>query len=117
MNAMNFAPGYLVVRFFYRIFEFLRHWYVKSIRWYSNAVLDRLQDIDRSLAWRITFKNLFEPLYKDYSIIGYFFGFLFRLFRLIMGGLIYIVIFALALVFYLAWLALPAYLVFRVIHP
>ena len=108
---MNFALVYLGQRFFYRVTEFLRHWYVKSARMYSNWVLDKLEDLDYYLAWRITFKNLFQPLYKDYSIIGYVLGFLFRSGRLFVAGLIYVFIFILAIGLYLLWLALPIYLV------
>lgn len=114
---MNFALGYLVARFFYRIFEFLRHWYVRSVRWYSNIVINKLEDLDYYLAWRITLKNLFQPLYKDFSVIGYTLGFIFRFFRLLMGGIIYAAIFLVALLFYMAWLALPPYLLYRVIYP
>lgn len=114
---MNFALGYLVARFFYRIFEFIRHWYVKSGRWYSNFVLDRLERLDRFLAWRITLKNIFQPLYKDYTTIGYVLGFLFRFLRIILGGVVYILVFALALAIYAAWLALPPYMLFRIATP
>ena len=55
---MNFALVYLLERFFHRIFEFLRHWYVKSGRMYSSWFLDQLEEVDYYLAWRITFKNL-----------------------------------------------------------
>jgi len=107
---MNFAPGYLIQRFFYRIFEFLRHWYVKSFRIYSNFVIDKLEDIDYYLAWRVTLKNLFQPLYKDYSIIGYVLGFFFRFWRLLIGTIIYAFIFIIAIGLYIIWLLIPPYL-------
>ena len=104
---------YLVKRFFYRIFDFLRHWYVKSVKIYSNFVLDQLQKIDRVLAWRVNAKNMFQPLYKDYSIIGYIMGFILRFLRLIGTGLIYVFVFVFAVLVYLIWLAIPIFIVWK----
>lgn len=98
---------YLIRRFFYRIFDFLRHWYVKSLKIYSNFVLDELVKIDRVLAWRVNLRYLFQPLYKDYSVIGYGLGFILRFLRLVGTGLIYLFIFALAILIYLVWLLIP----------
>jgi hypothetical protein len=110
----SFALGYLAQRFAYRIGDFLRHWYVKSVRVYGGWVLDVFTDIDYTLAWRITAKNLFQPLYRDFSIIGYLFGFLFRGGRLIIGSCAYMMLGALALAAYLAWLLLPPFLLYKV---
>jgi hypothetical protein len=109
----SFALGYLALRFVYRIGEFLRHWYVKSMRMYWNWVLNGLAEIDQVLAWRITAKNLFQPLYKDYSAIGYVWGFLFRFIRLVFASGVYVVVFSMAGLCYLAWLLVPPFLVLR----
>ncbi len=111
---MESASAYLFRRFFYRIIEFLRHWYVESVRIYFNFVLNQLQAIDYSFAWKITLKNLFKPLYKDYSVIGYVLGFIFRVLRLFVSTIIYGFIFVFAAAVYVAWLALPVFLIFKV---
>jgi hypothetical protein len=107
---MNISFVYVVGRFFYRIADFLRHWYIKSAYMYYDFVVNRLRKMDYVLAWRITAKNLFEPLYGDYSFIGHIMGFIFRSTRLLMASLIYIVVFMCAIVAYLVWLAIPIYL-------
>ena len=115
-KSMHFALSYLAHRFLYRIVEFLRHWYVKSVRIYSDFVLNVLGRIDYYLAWKITLKYLFQPLYKDYSLIGYILGFLFRSGRLITASIIYGVLFFIAVGLYLFWLLIPIiliYLIFR----
>lgn len=108
------ALVYLVKRFFYRIFDFLRHWYVKSAKVYSNFVLDQLQKIDRVLAWRVNARYIFQPLYKDYSITGRVLGFILRIARLIVTGVVYIFIFAFAIFVYLVWLAIPILIIWKV---
>lgn len=104
---MNTAPSYLFKRFFYRIKEFLRHWYVKSARLYWHFVISKLEKLDYTLAWKITIKNLFNPLYKDYSIIGYVLGFVFRLFRLLFSSAIYAAIFIFAASLFIIWALIP----------
>lgn len=105
---------YLGYRFAYRIVEFLRHWYARSMRRYANFVIDRLQKLDYTLAWKITLKNLFQPLYKDYSLIGYALGFIFRAGRLALASIVYLIIFFIAIAVYIVWLLIPAYLAARV---
>lgn len=111
---MQTTIPYLLGRALYRIKEFLRHWYVKSVRIYGNFALDQFEKADKVLAWKITARHLFQPLYKDYSLIGYMLGFLFRFLRLLIASAVYAVMFAVALFFYLVWLLLPAYIVFRI---
>jgi len=110
----NFALSYLVQRFIYRIVEFLRHWYVKSVKIYSNFVLNILSRIDYYLAWKITLKYLFQPLYKDYSLIGYILGFIFRLGRLTIASVVYGILFFIAVGLYLLWFIVPIYLIYLV---
>ncbi len=104
---MNFSVVYLVERFIYRIFEFLRHWYVRSARIYSNFILTKFERLDRRLALVVTLKNLFQPLYKDYTIIGYIIGFIFRSIRIIVASVVYIIFFSVAAIVYLIWLVVP----------
>lgn len=118
MNPMgDTALVYVVERFFYRLIEFLRHWYVKSGRLYSNFVLNQLERLDYYLAWKITAQHLFKPLYKDYSVIGYTMGIFLRLVRLAVASAVYAVVFCFALAVYLLWLLIPVYLVFKAVVP
>lgn len=105
---------FIFERVFYRLTEFLRHWYVKSLKIYSNFIIDRLNQMDRFFAWRITLKNFFKPLYGDYSIIGYAMGFVFRSLRLVIATIFYGFVFFIAVVLYLIWLVLPVYALWRV---
>ena len=106
---------YLGERFLYRIVEFLRHWYIKSGKIYSNFVLDKLSQIDEVFALKITWRHLFEPLFNDYSIIGHVLGFIFRALRLIIASAVYLLVFAFAISGYLIWLLIPPAIVWRFI--
>lgn len=110
------AAAYLVQYFLYRLKAFFHHWYVDSFFFFSHQYISVLEEFDRILAWRVTLKNIFQPLYKDFSPIGYIFGFIFRFFRLIIGGFIYLCLFVLAAAIFLIWLLLPAYIIFRIFY-
>lgn len=112
----SMALVYLIRRFFFRIVEFLRHWYVKSFKIYSNFVFDQLQKMDRTLAWRVNVRYLFQPLYKDYSIIGYVLGFILRISRLLGISAIYLVIFLFVIAVYVVWLMIPIAIILRIFY-
>lgn len=82
---------------------------------YSGWVVDRLEEMDYYIAWRETIRHFFEPLYKDYSIIGRFLGVIFRTGRLLVGTVIYVIVFFFVAAAYLIWLLIPPYCVFRIL--
>jgi hypothetical protein len=112
----DFAPGYLLYRFFYRIFDFGRHWYVHGSRMIAHQFISTLESADKSFAVKITLTHFFEPLYKDYSIIGRILGFIFRLARVAVGLVVYVVIAAIFAVAYIVWVLVPPALVFFLIR-
>lgn len=113
---MEFAPVYLLQRAWYRFVDFFHHWYVDGSRAIGHRFVTALERADRSLAVRVTFLHFFEPLYKDYTVVGRILGVIFRTFRILIGLAVYAVIVALFLLFYLAWLAVPAVIIFNVIR-
>lgn len=106
---------YLFKRFIYRLKEFFRHWYIKSFFIYANFVVSLLERLDRVFAFKITLRFLFQPLYGDYSVLGYLLGFIFRSGRLIVGGLVYLIVIMAAVAAYLLWLAILPYIIYRII--
>jgi len=110
---MTLIP-YLFIRLVYRLTEFLRHWYLDSFKIYSHFIISLLEKFDRKLAFKVTIKYLFQPLYQDQTLIGYILGFFFRTARLIIGGIIYILIIAVAIFIYLAWLAVLPYIIYKI---
>lgn len=105
--------AYLARRFVYRITEFFRHWYVKSVRIYLNFVINIFQAVDRYFAWKVTLHFIFHPLYGDYTIVGYTLGFIFRVLRLTVALIVYAVMFFIAVVLYAIWVIIPPYLILR----
>lgn len=77
-------------------------------------MLDILSDIDRKLAWKVTLRHFFEPLYQDYSLIGRMLGFVFRSLRLAGGLFIYAIVFSVAIGLYVVWVLIIPYLLLRV---
>lgn len=108
---------YVVRQAAYRLAEFFRHWYVKSARIYFNFVLDRFERLDYFFAWRITARHIFDPLYRDYSLVGYVLGFFFRTFRLLVASVVYVLVAAFALACYVVWLLLPPLLLLLAFAP
>jgi hypothetical protein len=74
-----------------------------------------LEKFDRKLAFKVTVKHLFHPLYQDQTLIGYTLGFFFRTARLMSGGIIYIIIIAVAIFIYLAWLMVLPFIIYKIL--
>lgn len=108
------TDSYFQILIFF-IQDFLNWWYIKMpVR--HLRILARLSVIvDDNLSISILFKNFFVPWHRDYSMIGYFFGFIIKILYLPIAFVIYIT----AMIFYIAiiliWLILPiATIVFTV---
>lgn len=111
----DFALGYLAHRFFYRIFDFFYHWYYSGSRAIAHKFMTTIADIDKSIAIKVTLQHFFEPLYKDYSIIGRILGVVFRTGRILIGLLIYIVMTIIFLALFLVWIVIPPAIIFYLI--
>jgi|GEM_PF-199350 len=113
---VSFSLIYLIQRFFYRIYEFMRHWYIGGFLKVVHRTLSFLEILDRRLALKITLRYLFRPLYQDYTVLGYILGFIFRSARVAIAGFVYLIVILIALAVYLAWAAFPAYLVYKIFN-
>ncbi len=109
---MDFSVVYVVWRVLYRFLDFFYHWYVDGSRAIGRRFMATLTRADRSFAVAITPRHFFEPLYKDYSIIGRILGIIFRSARVAIGAVCYFFLVLVFAVIYLIWLAIPAVIIF-----
>ncbi|MGC9046659.1 MAG: hypothetical protein ACP5IC_00880 [Minisyncoccia bacterium] len=107
---------FLVIAYgiYHRFQEFLRNWYIKSFYLFFGKIINLLQTLDKTFAVKINFKFLLYPLYGDYSIVGRILGFLFRVFKIVSGIIIYGLIILLAAFVYILWLMTPIYFLYRI---
>jgi hypothetical protein len=109
---MDFSVIYLARRFVYRFLDFFHHWYIDGSRVIGRHFMATITAADQSLAVAITLRHFFEPLYKDYSIIGRILGVVFRTGRVLIGGVLYIILALVYAIAYLLWIAIPAVILF-----
>lgn len=107
---MDFAGTYLIQRFFYRILDFFHHWYIDGSYAIGRIFMATIAGADRSLALRVTIHHFFEPLYKDYTVIGRILGVVFRSCRVMIGLLAYVVLTIIFVGIYLIWIAIPVFI-------
>lgn len=81
---------------------------------YGRFVGARLEDIDQTIALKVTWRNIFQPLYQEYNAIGYVLGFIFRSIRLVIGGVLYGVVLVIAAAAYLVWAGIPVYIILKI---
>ena len=112
---MASALVYLGNRFFYRLGEFLRHWYKDGFFFFFRRLIDFLEWLDRYFAMEVALRYLFQPLYQNYTFIGYVLGFIFRSVRLVAGGFVYLFVILIWLGLYLGWAAIPIYILYKIL--
>lgn len=91
----------------YRVLDFFHHWYVDGSRVLVHKFVSILEEVDKSMAIRLTLKYFFQPLYKDYTIVGRILGVVFRSGRILIGSVFYLFIGVVFLAIYLIWLLIP----------
>jgi hypothetical protein len=111
---MDFSFVYLAQRLLSRFLDFFHHWYVDGSRAIGRHFMATMRSIDQSFAVAITLRHFFEPLYKDYSIVGRIMGIFFRTLRVIIGGIFYIFLTLIFAATYITWIAVPAVILFYV---
>lgn len=116
---MQYSDISLVYIFNYtahRLFGFLKHWYVDGFLQAVDWTLHVFERMDRSIALRITVKNWLQPLYQDYTIIGYVWGFIFRTARILIGLMVYGAVLAIAAALFLLWISLPILTIYQIFN-
>jgi len=94
--------------------RFLSHWYILVFYSYWNNVARFMAILDRYFSFKVTLLNLFNPLYQDYTFLGYMLGIFFRVIRLMVGGVVYVVVLSIVFALYLVWVSIPLILVIKV---
>ena len=116
MEITNVSLVYILTHLGKRVLDFFRHWYIdgflRSVDW-TLSILERL---DKKFAVRITVKNWLQPLYQDYSFIGYIWGFIFRTIRISIGLIVYFIFLCLALSLFILWAAAPLLVIYKIIN-
>jgi hypothetical protein len=115
MDLMNISLMYILERFAFRIYYFLYHWYVRGFRKAANWTLNYLEALDYKFALKINLKNIFQPLYQDYSFVGHVMGFVLRSLRILIAAIIYVAIVIISAVIFLAWAAVPLFAIYQII--
>lgn len=114
---------YLVHRLVFRVTSFFHHWYIHGGRLIGHKLINVLENLDKTFALRITLTHLFQPLYKDYTIVGRIVGPIFRMGRVIIASLIYFVVIIFFLLIFIFWFSIPPLIIlyiffdFRAVNP
>ena len=104
---MQFSLIYVIQRFFYRLGDFFHNWYVHGSRNFTHYFISVLESVDRTVALKVTLKYFFQPLYKDYTVLGRILGVVFRSGRVLVGVTVYAVLTVIFISIYAVWIILP----------
>ena len=115
MDYLGVSVIYILNRFFFWVYYFGYHWYIRGFRKFFNWVVSRLEKRDYKLALRINLQNIFQPLYQDYSFLGYVLGFFLRSIRITIASFFYLVFLLFCGFIFLIWMAIPLFCIYKII--
>lgn len=107
----TFALSYLVQLALSRVSGFFVHWYGDGTRAFLRSYRTASDSLESVVASRAMLHLLLRPLYGDYSIVGRIIGPIFRLGRLLLGGVAHAAIATMFFVVWFLWAALPLALI------
>lgn len=111
MNIINIIK----VIFLEDLIEFLDFYFHHFPKNLIRNFFDKIFILDYTLKLKTNIRNIKEPLYGDYSIVGYSVSIPYRFFSILIALLVYFFIFLFYLIFLLIWLIFPLLLIFRLI--
>ena len=114
MSYLDVSLLYIITHLGRRISDFFRHWYIDGFLRSVDWVLSILEKLDKRFAVRITAKNWLQPLYQDYTVIGYIWGFIFRTIRIFIGLAVYLVFILFTAMLFAGWAAFPAFVIYQI---
>ncbi len=115
MQFLDISLLYIFTHLTRRISDFFRHWYVDGFFRFVDWALSGLERLDKRFAVRITAKNWLQPLYQDYTVIGYVWGFIFRTIRIFVGLSVYLAFILFALTLFICWAAFPVLVIYQIL--
>lgn len=99
----------------HHISNFFYDWYVRSFYFIFSKAFDVIRYFEKFVALKVTVQFWFQPLYQDYTFLGYALGFPARTVRIMFGIALYgFVLTAFAFVF-LIWALLLPFLIYKII--
>lgn len=115
MDLLSISIFYILERYFFRVYYFLYHWYARGFRKASNWTIGYLEKLDYKFALQINLRNIFQPLYQDYSFVGHIMGFILRSLRILIALVIYAMVIIFGAILFLAWAAIPVFAIYQII--
>ena len=93
------------------LITFIDFWFFHFPKILIRNYFNQIYSFDQSLKLKSNLRNITKPLYGDYSIIGYFISFPYRILRVFLAFLFYLFLAIFYIIFLLAWVGFPIFLI------
>ena len=111
IKAFKFIAKDLVLDFLY----WPIWWYTKGVLRAWHKMIDTIKQGNDELALLVWIKNIFRPMFGDYSFQGRIISFFMRIIQIIGRGLFFLFWLILAFLWFLVWLILPLFIIYQIL--
>jgi hypothetical protein len=101
---------FLKIIFLDDLIDFIDFWFHHFPRRITRSFFDFIYYLDKFFGLKANLRNLTQPLFRDFSIVGYAIAFSYRLIKVFTSGIIYLFVALLYLIFLILWIFLPIFL-------
>jgi len=108
--------SYLIRSLAHHFVSFFYDWYVRSFYLIFSKAFDSLRFLEKTIALKVTVQFWFQPLYQDYTLLGYLVGFPARTLRIIFGIALYGFVLTAFAFAYLIWALLLPIVVYKIMQ-
>ncbi|PIS42853.1 MAG: hypothetical protein COT24_01365 [Candidatus Kerfeldbacteria bacterium CG08_land_8_20_14_0_20_40_16] len=114
-NAFVNALKYVFIELIGKIFYFPIWWYTTGTKKVLLFISRQISALSETLSIKILFKNLFKPMYGDYSRSGRIISFFVRIFHFFFLLLVTVIWILVLIILLLIWLVLPIFIIYSII--
>lgn len=97
----------------YLFSNFASFWWKDTFFFWKETFEKTIFRLEKFFAVKVNIHYIFQPLYQEYNIFGYLFGFPLRSLRILTGSIVYLFIFLFFLTTYIFWSLLPFLILYK----
>lgn len=100
---------YSLNRLLFYLTDFWRYYFIESFNFLWASYNQAIFNIERQVGFFVNIRYFTVPIWREYSFVAYLISIPVRLFKIITGGLVILLVSAFYIVAYVIWVIMPFY--------
>ena len=115
-NTLVFGLKFIAIEIIGNILYFPIWWYTRGVLRMGKFCLNALLYIERLFGLTIKLKNIYRPMFQDYTFMGFVLGIVIRIVVLLFTGSLFVISLVVMTASFIAYLILPGLVIGQIIY-